>query len=67
MIEPLAVLRIECDKCGRAGQYRVDRLTERYGIDAKLFDWADDSTADWPSQAVMNLNDLCGTRLCAQP
>ena len=34
----LDVLRITCDKCERSGQYRVDRLIERYGIDAKLFD-----------------------------
>ena len=33
------VMRIACDKCGRSGQYRVDRLIMRYGIDAKLFDW----------------------------
>jgi hypothetical protein len=40
------VLRIERDKCGCAGQYRVDRLIERYGIDAKLFDGTDEITAD---------------------
>ena len=33
----LAVLRITCDKCGRSGQYRLDRLIMCYGIDAKLF------------------------------
>jgi hypothetical protein len=33
----LTVLRITCDKCGRSGQYRVDRLIMRYGIDAKVF------------------------------
>jgi hypothetical protein len=32
----LDVLRITCDKCERSGQYRVDRLIEQYGIDAKL-------------------------------
>jgi hypothetical protein len=31
----LAVLRVERDKCGRSGQYRVDRLIMRYGMDAK--------------------------------
>jgi len=40
------MLRIECDKCGRADQYRVDRLIERYGIDGKLFDWSDEITVD---------------------
>jgi hypothetical protein len=41
-----ALLRVECDKCGRAGRYRVDRLIKRYGIDAKLFDGTDEITAD---------------------
>jgi hypothetical protein len=35
----LEVLRVECDKCGRCGMYHLDRLIERCGIDAKLFDW----------------------------
>ena len=39
IVGKLTVLRITCDKCGRSGQYRVDRLIMRYGIDAKLFDW----------------------------
>jgi len=32
IVGKLAVLRITCDKCGRSGQYRVDRLIIRYGI-----------------------------------
>ena len=47
IVRKLTVLRITCDKCGRSGQYRVDRLIMRYGIDAKLFDWSDEITADW--------------------
>ena len=31
IVGKLAVLRITCDKCGRSGQYRVDRLIMRYG------------------------------------
>ena len=56
------VLRITCDKCGRSGQYRVDRLTMGYGIDAKLFDWLDEITADCPRKQAKNLNDQCGAR-----
>ena len=48
IVGKLTVLRITCDKCGRSGQYRVDRLIVRYGIDAKLFDWSDEITADCP-------------------
>src|SRR6516165_3973516 len=39
----LSVLRVLCDKCGRRGRYHLHRLIERFGIDAKLFDWSDDS------------------------
>jgi hypothetical protein len=39
----LDVLNVECDKCGRRGRYHLHRLIERYGIDAKLFDWSDES------------------------
>jgi hypothetical protein len=58
----LEVLNIECDKCGRRGRYRLDRLIERYGIDAKLFDWSDEVTADCPRKQARNLNDQCGAR-----
>jgi hypothetical protein len=46
VVGKLTVLRITCDKCGRSGQSRVDRLIMRSGIDAKLFDWSDEITAD---------------------
>ena len=38
IVGKLDVLNVECDKCGRRGLYHFDRLIERYGIDAKLFD-----------------------------
>jgi hypothetical protein len=46
LVGKLTMVNIECAKCGRFGQYRLDRLIERYGIDAKLFDWSDEITAD---------------------
>src|SRR5215471_13923642 len=48
IVGKLTVLRITCDKCGCSDQYRVDRLIVRYGIEAKLFDWSDEITADCP-------------------
>jgi hypothetical protein len=30
IFDKLHVLRITCDRCGRSGQYRVDRLILRY-------------------------------------
>ena len=62
IVRKLTVLRITCDKCGRSGQYRVDRLIVRYGIDAKLFDWSDEITADCPRKQAKNLSDMCGAR-----
>jgi hypothetical protein len=62
LIGKLTVLRIECEKCGRSGQYRLDRLILRYGIDAKLFDWFDEITVDCPRKQARNLNDQCGAR-----
>jgi len=58
----LDVLSVECDKCGRFSRYHLDRLIERYGIDAKLFDWSDEVTADCPRKQAKNLNDVCGAR-----
>jgi hypothetical protein len=59
LVGKLGVLRIECDKCGRRGQYPLHRLIARYGIDAKLFD---EITADCPRKQARNLNDQCGAR-----
>jgi hypothetical protein len=55
LVGKLDVLRIECDKCGRRGRYRLDRLIWRYGIDAKLFEWSDEVTADCPRKQAKNL------------
>jgi hypothetical protein len=40
------VLNVEREKCGRRGLYHLHRLIERYGVDAKLFEWSDEITAD---------------------
>jgi hypothetical protein len=58
----LDVLNVECAKCGRRGRYHLDRLIERYGIEAKLFDWSDEITADCPRKIANKLDDLCGAR-----
>jgi hypothetical protein len=34
----------------------------RYGIDAKLFDWSDEITADFPRKHSRNLYDQCSAR-----
>jgi hypothetical protein len=51
---------VECEKCGRRGRYRLDRLIEQYGIDAKLFEW--EPEADCPRKVARNERDPCGAR-----
>jgi hypothetical protein len=64
LVGKLDVLNVQCAKCGRRGRYHLHRLIERYGIDAKLFDWSDEIPADCPRKQAKNLNDQCGAR-CA--
>jgi len=35
---PAPTVRIDCERCGRAGRYRLDGLVERVGADAALPD-----------------------------
>jgi len=35
---PSDVVRLSCEKCGRSGQYRKQKLIERYGADMPLPD-----------------------------
>jgi len=58
LVGKLEVLNVECDKCGRRGRYRLDRLIVQYGIDAKLFDW--EPEADGPRKVAKNEHDPAG-------
>jgi hypothetical protein len=60
LIGKLDMLRIECAKCGRSGEYKLARLIARYGRDGKLFMWTDELTADCPRKLAGNTNDPCG-------
>ena len=60
IVGKLEALNLVCDKCGRRARYRVDRLIDQYGIDAKLFDW--EPEADCPRKQAKNLNDICGAQ-----
>jgi hypothetical protein len=54
--------QVACSKCDRRGRYRLARLIERCGRDAKLVDWKDQITADCSRRAkdrTVTL-DLCG-------
>ena len=60
LVGKLDMLNVECDKCGRHGRYRLDRLIERYGIDAKINEWSSEVTADCPRRIAKNDYDLWG-------
>jgi len=53
IVGKLEVLRITCDKCGRRGQYRVDRLMARYGLDGKINAFSNEVTADCPCKRAV--------------
>jgi hypothetical protein len=59
LIGKLDVLRVACDKCGRAGCYRLNRLAENRGGDSGIVDWLDDIAADCPRRITVNWNDCC--------
>jgi ssDNA-binding Zn-finger/Zn-ribbon topoisomerase 1 len=63
LIGKLDVLRIECPKCGRAGQYRLADLIMRYGRNEKLFAFTADVTANCTRKQARSDNDPCGA-LC---
>jgi hypothetical protein len=50
-----------------AGRYHLYRLIERHGIDAKLFEWSDEITANCPRKQSRNLNDQSGARCLDLP
>ena len=56
------MLRVTCNKCERAGRYRLDRLIKECGREVKITDWLDEITADCPKKQAHNMNDACGAR-----
>ncbi len=60
LIGELGVLRIECARCGRSGQYKLAVLIARCGRDEKLFTWTDEITVDCPRKLARSDSDPCG-------
>jgi hypothetical protein len=56
------VLRIECPKCGRAGQYRLADLIMRYGRNEKVFTFIDDIARDCTRKRNPNDYDPCAAQ-----
>jgi hypothetical protein len=42
--------------------FDLHRVLDVLCLDAKLFDWSDEITADCPRKQARNLNDRCGAR-----
>ena len=57
LIGKLDIVRVECPKCGRAGQYRLADLIMRY---EKLFAFTDDVAANCTRRHARSDNDPCG-------
>jgi hypothetical protein len=59
LVGKLRILRLDCPKCGKWGQYLVDRLLIRYGSDTKLLDWMEGLLVDCPRMQSQNPDDPC--------
>jgi hypothetical protein len=59
LIGKLRILRLDCPKCGKWGQYLVDRLVTRYGSDTKLLEWAEGLLVNCPRMQSQNPDDPC--------
>jgi hypothetical protein len=53
------VLRVECRKCPRRGQYSVTRLIKKYGRGANATKWLSDLRGDCPKRDVPQLHERC--------
>ncbi len=59
LVGKLKVLEFKCPKCGRWGQYLVDRLVKRYGSETRLFEWLNDRLVDCRRVQQPNSEDPC--------
>jgi hypothetical protein len=55
----LKVLRVECRKCPRRGQYNVARLIKKYGRHANSTKWLSDLKGDCPKRDAPQLHERC--------
>ena len=62
LIGKLDKVRVARGKCGRSGRYRLQRLIDERGRNAKVIDWMDEINADCPKKMTNSMNDQCGAR-----
>ena len=58
---PAAMVRLKCEKCGRAGQYRKATLIKEYSAEIPLPELLRFVAGDCPKMMVRG-NDPCGVR-----
>ena len=59
LVGKLDVLRVECARCNRAGQYNVAKLVAERGLDAELTDWLSECTHDCPQKNQKGVVRVC--------
>jgi len=57
------MLRLVCEKCGRSGQLRVDKLIEQHGRNYMLPRLKDDLVRDCPRMVRKDFADWCGAQM----
>jgi hypothetical protein len=53
----LEEIRVTCEKCGRAGQYQLDRLIAKRGAKTKIPDWLLEISGDCPKHQAAGISD----------
>ena len=53
-------LTIACNRCDRRGRYALGPIIERHGLEAPVFHFIDEVTADCPMQKDAAVLDRCG-------
>jgi hypothetical protein len=56
---PDDLVRLSCEKCGRAGQYRKSNLIAHYGADIRLPDLREEIAKCW---RLSQMHDACMER-----
>ena len=62
LIGKLDAVRVRCERCGRNGRYRLERLIADRGTNGKIVDWLDELTADCSIKQAQNWGDRCAAR-----
>ena len=59
LLGKLAVVRVECSKCGRFGRYPLHSLIDRHGGNGTTIAWLEALTANCPRNRAASISDQC--------